>query len=166
MNPNIRTVTDLTTIPLSVAQVGTLTPVVGNVELLEYSGTASALDAILVQAGANKDQQKNNLWVWDGTDTAPFRITAWFGKFIKVSGDASAYVSEFNLIDTELFAWTVTSTGDGTGTVSGSAIGALNTIEFKPFTYSFIDPVVVEGNGSDELTVLEFYNLQAVEPNS
>jgi hypothetical protein len=161
MNPNIRTVTDLTTIPLSVAQVGTLTPVVGNVELLEYSGTASALDAILVQAGANKDQQKIDLWVWDGTQTAPFNITAWFGKFVKINGDASAYTGDFNLIESKLFGWEVISTGDGTGTVSGSAIGALNTITFKPVTDFFDDPEVVEGNAGDNLTVLEFYNLQA-----
>ena len=161
MNPNVRTVTDLTTIPLSVAQAGTLTPVVGNELLLEYSGTAAALDAILVQAGANKEQQKISLWVWDGTSTAPFNITAWFGKFIKVDRDASAYTGDFNLIDSKLFGWEVISTGDGTGTVSGSAIGALNTISFKPITDFFIDPVVVEGNAGDNLTVLEFYNLQS-----
>ena len=124
MNPNIRTVTDLTTIPASVAQSGTLTPFAGDVLLLEYSGTAAALDAILVQAGANKQQQKISLWVWDGTSTAPFNITAWFGKFIKVDRDASAYTGDFNLIESKLFGWEVISTGDGTGTVSGSAIGA------------------------------------------
>jgi hypothetical protein len=161
MNPNVRTVTDLTTIPLSVAQAGTLTPFAGDVLLLEYSGTAAALDAILVQAGANKEQQKTSLWVWDGTSTAPFNITAWFGKFIKVDRDASAYTGDFNLIDSKLFGWEVISTGDGTGTVSGSAIGALNTISFKPITDFFIDPVVVEGNAGDNLTVLEFYNLQS-----
>jgi len=161
MNPNVRTVTDLTTIPLSVAQAGTLTPFAGDVLLLEYSGTAAALDAILVQAGANKQQQKISLWVWDGTSTAPFNITAWFGKFIKVDRDASAYTGDFNLIESKLFGWEVISTGDGTGTVSGSAIGALNTISFKPITDFFIDPVVVEGNAGDNLTVLEFYNLQS-----
>lgn len=161
MNPNVRTVTDLTTIPLSVAQAGTLTPFAGDVLLLEYSGTAAALDAILVQAGANKEQQKISLWVWDGTSTAPFNITAWFGKFIKVDRDASAYTGDFNLIESKLFGWEVISTGDGTGTVSGSAIGALNTISFKPITDFFIDPVVVEGNAGDNLTVLEFYNLQS-----
>ena len=161
MNPNVRTVTDLTTIPLSVAQAGTLTPFAGDVLLLEYSGTAAALDAILVQAGANKEQQKTSLWVWDGTSTAPFNITAWFGKFIKVDRDASAYTGDFNLIESKLFGWEVISTGDGTGTVSGSAIGALNTISFKPITDFFIDPVVVEGNAGDNLTVLEFYNLQS-----
>ena len=161
MNPNVRTVTDLTTIPASVVQAGTLTPFAGDVLLLEYSGTASALDAILVQAGANKDQQKTALWVWDGTSTAPFNITAWFGKFIKVDRDASAYTGDFNLIESKLFGWEVISTGDGTGTVSGSAIGALNTISFKPITDFFVDPVVVEGNAGDNLTVLEFYNLQS-----
>jgi len=165
MNPNIRTVTDLTTIPASVVQVGTLTPFAGDVLLLEYSGTAAALDAILVQAGANKDQQKTALWVWDGTSTAPFNVTAWFGKFIKVDRDASAYTGDFNLIETKLFGWEVISTGDGTGTVSGSAIGALNTISFKPITDFFVDPVVVEGNVSDNLTVLEFYNQQSGSGN-
>lgn len=165
MNPNIRTVTDLTTIPASVVQVGTLTPYGSDVLLLEYSGTAAALDAILVQAGANKDQQKIDLWVWDGTSTAPFNITAWFGKFIKVDRDASAYTGDFNLIESKLFGWEVISTGDGTGTVSGSAIGALNTIPFKPITDFFVDPVVVEGNVSDNLTVLEFYNQQAGSGN-
>ena len=166
MNPNIRTVTDLTTIPASVVQVGTLTPFVGDVLLLEYSGTAAALDAILVQAGANKDQQKTALWVWDGTSTAPFNVTSWFGKFIKVDRDASAYTGDFNLIETKLFGWEVISTGDGTGTVAGSAIGALNTISFKPITDFFVDPVVVEGNVSDNLTVLEFYNQQAGNDNN
>jgi len=165
MNPNIRTVTDLTTIPTSVVQVGTLTPFAGDVLLLEYSGTAAALDAILVQAGANKDQQKTALWVWDGTSTAPFNVTSWFGKFIKVDRDASAYTGDFNLIETKLFGWEVISTGDGTGTVSGSAIGALNTIAFKPITDFFVDPVVVEGNVGDNLTVLEFYNQQAGSGN-
>ena len=161
MNPNVRTVTDLTTIPASVVQAGTLTPFAGDVLLLEYSGTAAALDAILVQAGANKDQQKTALWVWDGTSTAPFNVVAWFGQFIKVDRDASAYTGDFNLIESKLFGWEVISTGDGTGTVSGSAIGALNTISFKPITDFFIDPVVVEGNAGDNLTVLEFYNLQS-----
>jgi hypothetical protein len=161
MNPNVRTVTDLTTIPASVVQAGTLTPFAGDVLLLEYSGTAAALDAILVQAGANKQQQKISLWVWDGTSTAPFNVVAWFGQFIKVDRDASAYTGDFNLIESKLFGWEVISTGDGTGTVSGSAIGALNTISFKPITDFFVDPVVVEGNAGDNLTVLEFYNLQS-----
>jgi hypothetical protein len=148
MNPNVRYVTDLTTIPASVAQSGTLTPVVGNELLLEYSGTAAALDAILVQAGANKQQQKINLWVWDGTDTEPFNIRAWFGKFIKVDRDASAYNGDFNLIESKLFGYEVVDPSSGVN------------LPFKPQTYSFIDPKVIDKT-DNELVVIEFYNLQS-----
>jgi hypothetical protein len=160
-NPNLRTVTGKSTVPSGTDQSGTFTALAGHTDKIEYSGTAAALNTILIQVNENTEQQKNNLWIYlKGTDQV-LRIKSWGGKIITVDGDAhTASTSQWALVESKLSGWSVSNVGGATGKIGATDLAAGATVTWQDapeatFRRQNADAIFVNGT-STTLLIEEF----------
>lgn len=156
-NPNIRTVTGKSTIPAGVSKAGTFTTTAGHTDRLTYSGTAAALNTILAQGRENSEQEKINLWIHIPTSDLLLRIISWGGQIVKVDGNASGVSAEaWELVEANLYGWSVLNQGGADGYVNGQALEATNSItdsDAPQATYrrNPMDAVLINGTGTSLL---------------
>lgn len=153
-NPNIRSVTSATTIPAGVAQAGTFTVSASHTDRLTYSGTASALDAILSQGNENGTQIKDNLWIYLITAKKVFKVLSWGGQTVKIDGDATGVSADtWTLVESKLVGWSVGNVGDADGKVKGITLSAGANLAFDDspeatYRRRYLDAITIDGSGT------------------
>lgn len=149
INPTIRTIDNtVDTVPQGTSKAGTFTAL--STHKLQYSGTAAALQTILGQGQYNSTQEKINQYIWlDGFSYA-LKVLSWGGKVVTVDGDTnSASALSWELIESTIFGWSVSNTGDTDGSVNGTTVSAGATLSFNDGARDYNTyPLVVDATGT------------------
>jgi hypothetical protein len=158
-NPNIRTVTGKSTMPVGVSQSGTFTVNSTHTDRLDYSGTAESLNEILGMGQYNSEQENKNLWIYIPDNDLVVNIQSWGGTVVKVDGDCTGVsAATWELVQANLYGWSVLNQGGADGYVSGQVLSQDNSItdlDFFEDSYKSnpMDVIVIDGTSTSLLVV-------------